>query len=234
MIKAFIFDIGDSIEPSTRLEIESLNHIKKEFGLPKNFVKIYLEADKYHRLHMHHAQGDPRIMRMAMKKMKSSYNYKEITRRMQKIYWSKLYDFYMKDKKGKQIKAIIKFLRNQNYKVGLLSDNSFQGKRRSANIWRRIGVKFDSFVVSEEVGVEKPNRRLFKTILNRLRIKPEKVVYFGNSLKRDAVASKYGWDFVWVFGYANTDSKKFKGKKTKYINLEFIKKYINHKTRNEL
>ena len=34
MIKAFVFDIGDTIEPSTMFKIENLEELIKEYKLP--------------------------------------------------------------------------------------------------------------------------------------------------------------------------------------------------------
>lgn len=227
--KAFIFDIGDCIEPSTKFETENLEYLKKKYNLPTSFVKTYLRVDKYHELHMFHAQGEPKIMQMTLHKLGLNLNAKNLSNEMQKLYWLKLKRYFTKENLEKKFISAINFLKSKNYKVAVLSDNSFQAKRRYLNLLEKVGLRFDTFVVSAEVGVEKPAEKLFQSVLKRLKIKPENAVYFGNNLERDAIAEKYGWDFVFIYGFMNNvNPNKFNGKKMKFITLENIKSYLKN------
>lgn len=229
IIRAFVFDIGDCIQPSTKFETENIKYLRKKYNLPTSFVKTYLRINKYHELHIFHAQGEPKIMQMTLDKLGLKLNIKNISNEMQKLYWVKLKRYFTKENLGKKFMSAINFLKSKNYKVAVLSDNSFQAKRRYLNLWERVGLRFDVFVVSAEVGVEKPAEKLFQLALKRLKIKPENAVYFGNSLERDAVAEKYGWDFVYIYGFMdNVNPNKFKGKKMKFITLESIKSYLKN------
>ena len=227
MIKAFVFDIGNCIEPSAKFEIENLEYLRRKYNLPKSFVKIYLQMDKHHELHMFHAQGEPKIMQMTLNKLKLNYHAKKLSEEMQVLYWIKLKQYFTKEKSGKEFIKAVNFLRNNGYKTGVLSDNSFKAKRRYLNLWKRVELKFDAFVVSAEVGVEKPSRKIFQLILRRLKIKPESAVYFGNNLKRDAVAKNYGWNFVWTYGFMkNINKNQFNGKNMKFITMKTIKSLV--------
>jgi len=229
MIKAFVFDIGDCIEPSTKFEIENLEYLRRKYNLPKSFVKFYLQMDKYHELHMFHAQGEPKIMQKTLNKLKLNYNVKKLSEEMQASYWIKLKRYFTKEKLGREFIRVINFLRNNNYKTAVLSDNSFQAKRRYLNLWKKVGLKFDAFVVSAEVGVEKPSKKIFQTVLKRLKIKPKNAVYFGNNLKRDATAKNYGWDFVWIYGFMkNINPNQFNGKRMKFITIKTMKIYLKN------
>ncbi len=225
-IGAFVFDIGDCIEPSTKFETENLEHLRRKHKLPNSFVKTYLEMDKYHELHMFHAQGEPKIMQMALDKLGLTLNAKKLSVEMQELYWTKLKRHYTKEKSGKEFVSVVNLLKKHNYKIAVLSDNSFQAKKLYLNLWKKSGLKFDAFVVSAESSVEKPSKKLFQIVLKRLKIKPENAVYFGNNLERDAVAKEYGWDFVWVYGFMDVNPKIFEGKKMKFISLKNIKSYL--------
>ena len=224
-IKAFVFDIGDCIEPSTKFGIENLEHLRKKYKLPNSFVKTYLKMDKYHELHMFHAQGEAKIMRMTLDKLRLTLNAKKLSNEMQELYKMKLKKYHS-EKLGKEFIYVMNFLKKHNYKIAVLSDNSFYVKKLYSNLWKKCGLIFDTFIVSAEVGVEKPSKKLFQTIIQHLKLKPENVVYFGNNLKRDAAAKKYGWDFVWIYGFLNVSHKTFKGKKMKNISLKNIKSYL--------
>lgn len=227
-IKAFVFDIGDCIDPSTRFETENLMHLKRKYNLPKSFVKRYLECDKYHELHMCHAMGEPKIMRMTLKKLGIDTDYKRLSKEMQNLYWIKFRKYFTKDKVGKEFPLVINLLKKRGYKVGVLSDNSLQAKKKYVSLLNKIGLKFDAFIVSADVGLEKPSRRFFQSVLKQLNTAPEHSVYLGNNLKRDAAAKKYGWDFVWVFGFMKINRTKYKGKKMKFITVKNIESYLKH------
>ncbi len=232
MIKAFVFDIGDTIEPSTMFKIENLEELIKEYKLPEFFKDTYLEMDKYHEPHMCHAQGEPKIMKMTLDKLGLNYNHEKLSKKMQTKYWAKLIDYYTKEELGKEFVEVIKFLREKNYKTAILSDNSIEAKNRYLEIWKNVGLKFDAFVVSAEVGVEKPSMEIFQTVLDRLEIKPSNAVYFGDNLKRDSAVINCGWNFVWVYGFIKDSFVKdlqpkvnlneFKEKKIEFKKIEFI------------
>jgi len=226
-IKALVFDIGDCIVPSIKFKTKNLKYLRKKHKLPSSFVKTYLLTDKHHELYMSHAQGEPKIMQMTLDKLGLKFNAKKLSNEMQALFWTKLERYFTKEKLGKKFVLVIKFLKRNNYKTALLSDNSFQAKRRYLNLCKKVGLKFDAFVVSPEVGAEKPSKEMFKTVLRRLNIGSENAVYFGNNLERDAAAKKYGWDFVWAYGFMeNINTDKFKEKKMKFINLEDMKLYL--------
>jgi HAD superfamily hydrolase (TIGR02253 family) len=58
---------------------------------------------------------------------------------------------------------------------------------------------FDEIVVSGEVGYAKPDPRIFKVLLTKLKITPSQMVYIGNSQKHDIIgAKKAGLKTVWI------------------------------------
>lgn len=227
MIKAFVFDVGDSIEPSTGLEIECLNGLKREYSLPDSFVKVYLKEDKYHELHMFHAQGEYKIMENVIKKLKLKQDAKELLGRMKELYWQKLEEYYSKDERGREWIKVVKYLKKSGHKIAILSDNSLEAKRLYADLWKKFGLSFEVHILSAEVGVEKPDKKMFQEALDQLKVSPEEAVYFGNNLNRDSVAEKYGWKFIWVYGFMD-DVKidEFLGEKMRYINLKNIKSFL--------
>ena len=225
MIKAVIFDIGDAMEPSTAQEIEILKKIKKRFSLPENFVKVYMKEDRYHELHMCHAYGEPKIMKRTLKKLKVKKDYNKLSKIMNELYWKEEMNFY-KTKRGKDLIKTFKFLKKNKYKVGILSDNSNAAKKGYLEIYRKIDLPYDSFLSSEDIGAEKPNKKTFIASVKNLKVKPEEAVYVGNNLERDLAAKKYGLDFIWVYGYMDVKSNNYKGKKVRYISINSIKKWL--------
>ena len=86
-------------------------------------------------------------------------------------------------------------LYEQGYTIVMVADGlevSFH------NTMRENGLEhvFSEFVISEQLGVEKPDQRMFETAMNRLGLTDEdktRVLMVGNNLKRDIVgANRFG------------------------------------------
>jgi putative hydrolase of the HAD superfamily len=79
----------------------------------------------------------------------------------------------------------------RHYKTGLLSNSSIE------YLWSIIGrheleVLFDAITVSAEVGLIKPDPRIFEHILNRLGVKAAETVFIDDNPRNTAAAEKLG------------------------------------------
>jgi HAD superfamily hydrolase (TIGR01549 family) len=64
---------------------------------------------------------------------------------------------------------------------------------------------FDTIIVSEEIGVEKPDPRIFREVLNRLEVEGEETIMFGDNEVADGACSRLGIFFVLVTAFKNKD-----------------------------
>ena len=96
---------------------------------------------------------------------------------------------------------ILEKIHNAGYTIVLVADGeeeSFQ------NVYRVNGLRhcFDGWVVSETVGVQKPERPMFQTAMDALRLTDEdkgRIVMIGNNLKKDvAGANRFGLTSIWL------------------------------------
>ncbi|WP_317890793.1 HAD family hydrolase [Paenibacillus arenilitoris] len=65
----------------------------------------------------------------------------------------------------------------------------------------RLGIRdeFDFILVSEEAGCKKPDRRIFETALNKLRLRPEQCIYVGDHPVNDIEgALNAGMGAIWI------------------------------------
>lgn len=88
-------------------------------------------------------------------------------------------------------------------------------------ILEKLGILnlFKHITTSEEVGVGKPNPKIFEVALSKAQLKPEEAVYIGNSLKHDVEgARKVGMDYI-HFGVDVKDWKELK--------KEILRRYKN-------
>jgi len=80
-------------------------------------------------------------------------------------------------------------LKGRGYRLGLVTDGRVD---TTYEILQRLGINefFDAIVVSEEVGVEKPNPRIFKEAMFRLHANPSEIMIVGDNLERDILGGK--------------------------------------------
>ena len=90
------------------------------------------------------------------------------------------------------------------FKLGLLSNGAPDLQREKID-GSGIGKYFSEITISGEVGFGKPHRRIFETILNRLKVQPEEATMIGNSLRSDIEGAQVlGMKTVWL----NRDGKQ--------------------------
>jgi 2-haloacid dehalogenase len=86
----------------------------------------------------------------------------------------------------------------QGYPLALITNGiaSVQKKRFAAS---PITPFFKSIVISEELGIAKPDPRIFRPALERIGVKAADVLYVGDSVTSDmAAARNAGMDFCWL------------------------------------
>jgi FMN phosphatase YigB (HAD superfamily) len=123
-------------------------------------------------------------------------------------------------------RGVFETLRKVNEKfetLGILSDNFVVAKKFFQEMFERHGVEFDTFLVSQEIGVKKPDREIFEEFLDRRGVKGEQCVYFGNRGDIDSACRKVGMDFVFVSEH-DTFGTEWDGVKIDELNYEKVEK----------
>lgn len=96
---------------------------------------------------------------------------------------------------------LLRELKRRGYPVALVADGP-TGTFRNVFTQHDLYDHFDVFAISAEVGVEKPDARMFQQALQQLQIAPEdygRVVMVGNNLERDIKgANALGMISVWL------------------------------------
>jgi putative hydrolase of the HAD superfamily len=183
-VKIPVFDIGDTLMPSFRLQNELMRDELKEQGAEEipvfdvNNFRIYTPSEVKAYLDRHGLDhGDP--MRIIEK-------YKDRERR------------YMEEH---GVFDTLRQISEDLGPIGFVSDNTVEGKRWMKDQLKAHNVPYEGLVISEEVGVEKPDPKIFKEFLN-IRGRPGKdFTYFGNNLNRDPACREVGMEFILVKQY---------------------------------
>jgi putative hydrolase of the HAD superfamily len=94
-------------------------------------------------------------------------------------------------------------LRERGLRIGLITNNESEHQRDKI---RRTGLEglFDAVIISDEVGVAKPNARIFEHALAALDVAPGEAMHVGDNLAADARGARdAGMCGVWLDRYGN-------------------------------
>ena len=116
--------------------------------------------------------------------------------------------------KRKSVIDTLRQLGEEHGPIGFITDNSVEAKEFFETVFQveedeeeLEDVNYEGFVVSEEVGADKPNPEVFEAFLEQRDEPAEKFVYFGNNPEYDKAAEDVGMHFVWVKRYNTFDSE---------------------------
>ena len=95
-------------------------------------------------------------------------------------YWT---EFCRADALNPGAEAVLQRL-SETYRLGMITNGYSDSQRGRLGAARLLDV-FDPLLISEEVGVAKPDVRIFKMALTHLGLPPEAVLYIGDSISHD-------------------------------------------------
>ncbi|MED3398879.1 HAD-IA family hydrolase [Bacillus wiedmannii] len=71
-----------------------------------------------------------------------------------------------------------------HFKIGIITNGSTH-RQKAKIINTNLNNYFDTIIISEEVGLSKPDKRIFELALNKLNMQPEDVLFIGDDLEKD-------------------------------------------------
>ena len=84
----------------------------------------------------------------------------------------------------KDVRSNIEKLRAKGYKTAIISDG--MPKKQYEKILRlKVENLFDTIIISDEVGIRKPNQLIFRYCLDRCNVEPNEAIYIGDRLDKD-------------------------------------------------
>ena len=87
----------------------------------------------------------------------------------------------------------------EKYKLGIITNGDAYGQSTKIRI-TKLDIIVDDFVVSGEIGIHKPDKRIFETACRRLDVKTEESVYVGDTFGNDILgAVRAGMIPIWIW-----------------------------------
>ena len=223
MIKAIIFDLDDTLYSYSKLNEQGINKICKytcqKLKIEKEeFYEAFNKAKKEVKTTLGDVASSHNRLLYCQKTLENlNENPFSIALEMYEVYWQHILK-NMKLNDG--VLEVLEFCNQKNIKIGICTDLTVHIQHRKI---RKLGIDeyIDAIVTSEEVGVEKPDFKMYNKILEKLEVTPEETLFIGDSLKKDILGSmEYGMNAVW---FSNDYNKKCKNIQNFNELLEILK-----------
>jgi HAD superfamily hydrolase (TIGR01549 family) len=98
-----------------------------------------------------------------------------------------------------EVPELIKVLKAKEKLFGIITNGPVQHQFNKINSLGLTNyVSRDHIIISDEVGVAKPNKQIFHYVAQKINMIPSEIVYIGDSWPNDVVAPmEAGWNAIW-------------------------------------
>ena len=202
-IKACAFDLGNTLINDTRLSREAtldlgewlLNHsfISSKEAFLTTYEKINHGTVKPF---ISHTFGELDFFKQTFKTLAiRTISAQAALKKYREILLEKIHP-------DPDIVATFQLLKQKNIRIALVSNERVS---RVDAYMQKTNLRhfFDAIIVSEGIGIEKPDLRIFQEASHRLNLKGEEMVMFGDNQIADGASKRLGIFFVLVTGYMN-------------------------------
>jgi putative hydrolase of the HAD superfamily len=202
-VKACVFDLGNTLINDTRLSKETaadmgrwlLNHsfIQSKEAFLATFEKVNHGTVKPF---ISHTFGELDFFEQTFNALAiSTISAQAALEKYREILIEKIHP-------DPDIVETFQLLKQKNMRIALVSNERVS---RVDAYMEKTNLRhfFDAIIVSEGIGIEKPDPRIFQEAASQLNLKGEEMVMFGDNQIADGASKKLGIFFVLVTGYMN-------------------------------
>jgi len=195
-IKAVFFDFGGTLmdlESDRKAHLELMKSLQRKYRLRRDPKKLLEEYEIFCEGRIS-KQGEAWIPAKDMYKLALERILPSLGSRASEINWKWFYKEYFRVHKEhmklhSDALTVLSNIKKMGLHCGLISDVDSDFLSFSMDLFA-LGNFFDSITTSEEVGVAKPNPKIFQVALQKAKCKGEEAVYIGDSFERDVLGAK--------------------------------------------
>lgn len=179
MIKAILFDLDNTLIDRQRAFKEMLYRVFGSYYEDKGYVEKLVND-------MIEFDNGGRVERVdAFNKLIDKYNIKEFSAEKLSKDWSNESGstVYLFDDVIETLKELKK-----KYKLAIVTNGDFVSQKRkldNINLYEYL----EYTLISDEIGIRKPDPRIYKYALNKMNLKEDECIYVGDSYSRDIVGA---------------------------------------------
>lgn len=217
-MKAIIFDVDDTL-------YDQVIPFKK--AIEKNFPNNNIDIDKLYEMSRRFSdevfelteRGEMNLENMHIYRIQEAFKYfgttisQEEARTFQKDYQNNQKEITLLP----DIQDSFDFVSKQHITMGIITNGPIEHQK---NKIKQLGlekwIQKSNMFISSEVGIAKPDVRLFELVQKKMNLVPSETYYIGDSFENDVVgASNAGWNTIWI-------NRKNKKNSNKDVNPNFI------------
>ena len=200
-MKAVIFDVDDTL-------YDQVIPFKK--AMEKNFPNNNIDIDKLYEMSRKFSdevfelteRGEMNLEKMHIYRIQEAFKYfgttisQDEARTFQKDYQNNQKEITLLP----DIQESFDFVSKQNFTMGIITNGP---KEHQKNKIKQLGleewIQKNNMFISSEVGIAKPDVRLFELVQKQMNLVPRETYYIGDSFENDIVgASNAGWNTIWI------------------------------------
>lgn len=218
MYKAIIFDLDNTILNYSLSELSSMKYTLLEHNLFVDdhdqwtmFWNAYSTYNSRHWLDFVNNNGSIKsIEEVLISSFRDALPLQHsLHEKLSSTYWEHFCTTFHFEEGAEEMLRLI----NTKYKMGIISNGISKAQRRRLAAGNILEL-FHSIVVSDEVGVRKPNKEIFEISLNELGLSKAEVLFIGDSISDDYQgALNAGIDFC----FYNRKNQELTEKKPKFV-----------------
>lgn len=213
MYKAIIFDLDNTLLNYSLSELESMKRTFRDHDLFSDdetqwdtFWGTYLARNFHHWMDFVNGGSIKTIGDVLRLSFRDSLNLEELLHsRLSDTYWNYFCNTCLFEVGAEELLSNIK----DKYQLGIITNGISESQRTRLKAGN-IHDLFQSIVISDEVGIRKPNKEIFEIALNELKVSHKEVLFVGDSLQDDYHGSvNSGIDFCFYNRHNIEVSKEF-------------------------
>ena len=182
--KGIIFDLDDTIYSYTNSHDKSIQTVFEYLQVKYNITNIHTiyETIKTSLKYELDTTASSHNKSIYFKQLLEHYHIDlSILQTIQNLYWT---TFLENIETFEGAREFISWNKSIGIKIGILSDYETEYQIQKVDKLDVLSY-IDVIVTSEEVGIEKPSRHMFQTVLNKMKMTPDEIIMIGDNYEKD-------------------------------------------------
>ena len=206
MIQGIVFDLDDTLYKQQAPFASAINDLFPTFPESK-MNALFIRFRYYSDLHyMKSITGEWSLAKMRYERIRLALaDFDFVPSKSELETFQAAYDHALKTiTLPSEISDSLTFLNQQDVPLGLITNGPvLRQKEKISALQLARWIAPEKMIISDAVGIKKPEPKIFSLMETRLNLAPESLLYIGDSFENDVIGAKAaGWS-VWWFNHQN-------------------------------